>query len=203
MTDEFKVIYDYAAGILGQGGSHGMDHTERVVSLCRIIGKREEADLRILIPAALLHDIARPIEKEKGLAHEVEGARMAEEFLSSIGYDAALIPQVAQAIRTHRFTTVEKPAFLEAKILSDADKLDAMGASGIARTFLRAGEHGGGIDDAIAHFHDKLLRLHDTLYTASGRTIAEERHAFLVRFLATLESEMEMEPAGDAPPPTR
>jgi len=196
MTDEFKTIHDYAAGILKQGGSHGMDHTKRVVSLCRIIGKREGADLRILIPAALLHDIARPIEKEKGLMHEVEGARMAEEFLLSIAYDATLIPRIAQAIRTHRFTTMEKPAFLEAEILSDADKLDAMGAPGIARTFLRAGEYGGGIDDAIAHFHDKLLRLHTTMYTATGQKIAQERHAFLVRFLETLEGEMAMEPQG-------
>ena len=199
MNAEFEKIHEYAAGILGQGGSHGMDHTERVVSLCRIIGKREGADFRILIPAALLHDIARPIEKETGRAHEVEGARMAEEFLLSIGYDASLIPQVAQAIRAHRYTGTEKPAFSEAEILSDADKLDAMGASGIARTFLRAGEHGGGIDDAIAHFHDKLLRLHTTMYTASGRKIAEERHAFLVQFLETLESGMDLLPIDKSP----
>ncbi len=166
-----------------------MDHTERVFSLCRTIGEREQADMQILLPAALLHDIARPREKETGLAHETEGARMAAEFLGSIGYDAAIIPAIAAAIRSHRFSTDQEPEGLEAKILSDADKLDAMGAVGIARTFIRAGEHGGGIDDAVAHFHDKLLKLSDCLYTATGRRMAQERHAVLVAFLKTLERE--------------
>lgn len=189
MNDPYEQIRRYAAATTGGDGSHGMDHTERVAALCRFIGEREGADLRILLPAAFLHDIARPREKETGLPHETEGARMAAEFLGAIGYDPLLIPPIAAAIRSHRFSTGEEPQELEAKILSDADKLDAMGALGIARTFIRAGEHGGGIDDAVAHFHEKLLKLSDRMYTATGRMIARERLGMLVSFLDTLEGE--------------
>jgi uncharacterized protein len=189
MDGMIGMIRNETKRVLGQSGSHGMDHTDRVVRLCREIGEREGADMRILLPAALLHDIARPLEKEQGLPHEIEGARMAEAFLKSAGYDPALIPAIAAAIRAHRFSTGEEPVTLEAKILSDADKLDAMGAIGIARTFMRAAEHGGDIDDAVSHFHDKLLKLRLRMYTESGRQIAAGRHDLLVAFLDSLEKE--------------
>jgi uncharacterized protein len=192
MDEELGRIRAWAAENLGAGGSHGMDHTERVYRLCSRIGLEEGAELGILLPAALLHDIARPLEKARGLPHEQEGARMAGEYLRSIGFDPGRISRITAAIRTHRFTSREQPGSLEARVLSDADKLDAMGAVGIARTFLRAGEHGGGIGDAVAHFHDKLLRLKDHMYTQTGRRIADERHALLVQFLSELQ-----EDAGD------
>lgn len=175
---------------LARPGSHGFDHVERVTALCEQIGRAEGADMDILIPAALLHDIARPLEKEQGIPHEQEGARMAEEYLGSIGYDASAIPAIAAAIRTHRFRSAEKPESLEARILSDADKLDALGAVGIARTFMRAGEHGTTIEDGIRHFHEKLLRLPDLMDTKTARQIAQDRHAFLLQFLHRLEEEM-------------
>ena len=189
MEQEYEIIREHVASALGQSGSHGMDHIDRVTRLCRRIGEEEHADMAILIPAALLHDISRPAEKAYGIPHEEEGARVAEQYLGSIGYDWTRIPAIAGAIRTHRFRSKEHPATREAKILSDADKLDAMGAVGIARTFIRAAEHGGGIDDAIAHFHDKLLKLMGQMYTESGRKIAGRRHAFLVSFLEALEDE--------------
>lgn len=184
-----ETIHAHAARMLGSAGSHGMDHTERVFMLCRHIGEEEHADMRILLSAALLHDIARPLEKEQGLPHESEGARIAGEYLASLGYYPALIPAISSAIRTHRFSSDEVPETREAKILSDADKLDAMGALGIARTFLRAGEHGTGIDDAVRHFHDKLLRLEARMYTVGGQRIAHERHDVLIRYLEALEKE--------------
>lgn len=189
METPVEQIRTYAREELGESGSHGMDHTERVTRLCRMIGQREGADMDILIPAALLHDIARPLEKEQGLPHEEEGARMAEAFLISIHYNSRFIPAISAAIRTHRFRSHEPPGSLEARILSDADKLDALGAIGIARTFMRAAEHGGSMDDAVLHFHDKLLKLKDRMYTDAGREIARERHAFLERFLAALAEE--------------
>jgi len=189
MDAPFEKIRRHARSMLSDAGSHGMDHTQRVTQMCRIIGKQEHADMDILIPAALLHDIARPLEKEKGLLHEVEGAQMAKSYLTSICYNPDLIPAISAAIRTHRFRSAEKPVSPEAKILSDADKLDAMGAVGIARTFMRAAEHGGDIDDAVLHFHDKLLKLKDLMYTDTGRDIATERHAFLVTFLEELTHE--------------
>jgi len=192
MDARFEKIYRHAGSVLGNTGSHGMDHTKRVTRMCRVIGEREQADMEILIPAALLHDIARPLEKEQGLPHEAEGARMAEIYLASIRYNPALIPAISAAIRTHRFRSSERPESPEAKILSDADKLDALGAVGIARTFMRAAEHGGDIDDAVMHFYEKLLKLKDLMYTDTGRDIATERHKFLVTFLTALERETDL-----------
>jgi uncharacterized protein len=188
-NEKLEAIGEHVKTILGESGSHGMDHTDRVVRMCRIIGDQEHADMGILLPAAFLHDIARPIEKERGLPHEAEGARIAGEYLRSIHYDESSIPAICAAIRTHRFRSDEKPASPEAKILSDADKLDAMGATGIARTFMRAAEHDGEISDAVAHFHDKLLHLKDLMYTKTGRQLAAERHAFLMQFLKELNRE--------------
>ena len=190
MDEKFAGIAAFVKHAVVEPGSHGFDHTIRVARLCEIIGSSEGADRDILIPAALLHDIARPAEKARGIPHEVEGARIAEEYLRSGGYDPALIPAIAAAIRTHRFRSAEKPATLEARILSDADKLDAMGAVGIARTFMRAGEHGGEMQDAVDHFHEKLLVLQDHLYTETARKIAAGRHAFLAGFISELEDEI-------------
>ena len=146
--------------------------------------------MRILIPAALFHDIARPLEDGTGIPHEEEGARMAEAFLLSIGYHEDLIPGITHAIRAHRFSTGVTPETLEARILSDADKLDAMGAVGIARTFMQAGEKGGGILDATDHIRAKLVTLRDRMYTDTAREIAGKRHALLVAVRKTLDDEV-------------
>ncbi|QSZ67593.1 HD domain-containing protein [Methanofollis aquaemaris] len=183
-------IRDYVETALQESGSHGFDHILRVTHLCEAIGRVEGADMRVLIPAALFHDIARPLEDERGIPHEEEGARIAEGYLNAVHYDADRIPGIAHAIRTHRYRSTATPETLEAQILSDADKLDAIGAVGLARTFLRAGEHGGGIQDAVDHIGEKLLKLKSLMYTDGARHIAEERHAFLTRFVENLEGEM-------------
>jgi len=185
-------IRAYVQEVLGPAGSHGLDHIERVTAMCERMGRIEHADMAVLIPAALLHDIARPREKEAGIPHEQEGARMAEVFLTALPYTAGNIPAITHAIRAHRFRSTETPVTLEAQILFDADKLDAMGAVGIARTFMRAGEHQGTMDDAIRHFHEKLLTLSGRMYTDTGREIAKERHIQLSRFLAALNEEMDV-----------
>jgi len=192
MDENYSEIYEHVRHVLGNDGSHGMDHIRRVTRMCEIIGMREHAAMDILIPAALLHDIARPLEKEQGILHETEGAKMAGEYLASIRYNPSYIGEIEDAIRTHRYRSADKPRTLEARILSDADNLDAMGAFGIARTFMRAAEHGGSIDDAIFHFHDKLLKLNEHMYTLTGREMAKKRHAVLVSFLANLHEELEI-----------
>ncbi|HVN73134.1 MAG TPA: HD domain-containing protein [Methanoregula sp.] len=189
VPEAFREIWNYVAAAIPATGSHGMDHTGRVARLCAIIGGEEHADMRVLIPAALLHDIARPAEAERGVPHEAEGARMAEDYLRSAGYHEHSIPAIAHAIRAHRYRSTVPPETLEAKILSDADKLDALGAVGIARTFLRAGEHGGGIQDAVDHVHDKLEKLEGLMYTKTGRRLAQKRHAFMTGFIGELERE--------------
>jgi uncharacterized protein len=163
----------------------------RVVSLCKKIGDEEHANMDILIPAAFLHDIARPVEEETGVPHEVEGAKMAEIFLISICYPAELIQPILHAILAHRFSTPCRPQTLEACILSDADKLDALGAIGIARAFITAGERHGDISDALHHIDKKLIKLKDMMYTKSATVIALKRHDLLCTFRTALLEEME------------
>lgn len=188
-STENTTILAYVETFFTRSGAHDLDHILRVIRLCEEIGRTEGADMRVLIPAALFHDVARPAEKETGIPHQEEGARIAEEYLRQAGYDAERTRAIVHAIRTHRFSTGPEPETLEAQVLSDADKLDAMGAVGIARTFLRAGEHGEGIEGAVGHFHDKLLKLRGLMYTNTAREMAEQRHAFLQEFVDRLEEE--------------
>ncbi len=138
MDKETAAMLDYVGTTLHGSGAHGFDHTERVVRLCEVLGAGEGADMAVLIPAAIFHDIARPIEEEIGIPHEEAGARMAAAYLESIDYPADRIAGIVHAIRAHRYSSGIDPETLEARILSDADKLDAMGAVGIARTFMQA-----------------------------------------------------------------
>ncbi len=190
MNHQIDSIRNYVSTTLGMNGAHGLDHTLRVTDLCTQIGRREGADMEILIAAALLHDIARPVEEELGIPHEEEGSRIAEGLLRSLGYPESVISGVIHAILTHRYRTSRIPETLEAKILSDADKLDAMGAVGIARAFMTAGERNGDMQDALDHIRDKLLNLKGLMYTAGGQELASERHRFLEGFRDTLCREL-------------
>ncbi|PKL59179.1 MAG: phosphohydrolase [Methanomicrobiales archaeon HGW-Methanomicrobiales-4] len=192
MESSIDQIRNHVIKVFQKPGAHGLDHILRVTRLCEIIGVREEANMAILIPAALFHDIARPVEEETGIPHEEEGARMAESFLLSILYPPDLIAGIIHAIRTHRYRSPHKPETLEAKILSDADKLDAIGAVGIARACITAGERNGDITDAIDHINEKLLKLSGVMYTSSARSLADERHKILTNFLKALLDEMEV-----------
>lgn len=192
MDERNERMLHHVQKTLTQPGSHGLDHVLRVVCLCEVIGEEENADMEILLPAALFHDIARPVETQTGVPHEEAGAHMAEQYLRSIRFDEERIPKITHAIRTHRYRSLEKPETLEARILSDADKLDALGAVGIARTFIRAGEHQGEISDAIGHIHDKLVKLNGLMYTTTAKRLAEERHRFLCVFLERLADEMSL-----------
>lgn len=197
MDENVEKIREYVKEVFLESGSHGLDHVIRVTRLCEMIGEREDADMRVLIPAALLHDIARSLEETKGIPHEEEGARMAEEFLLRIQYDTSLIPDIAGAIRTHRYRSKRRPETLEAKILSDADKLDAMGATGIARTFMQSGEQHRDMRDSLEHIDDKLLKLYDLMYTNSAREIARDRHELLWRFAESLREELAVADSGE------
>ncbi len=194
MGGEREKMREHVRAALPGSGSHGFDHTARVVHLCEVIGAREGADMAILIPAALFHDIARPNEEKAGVPHEEAGARMAETYLRSIHYPENQIPGIIHAIRAHRYRSGITPETLEARVLSDADNLDAMGAVGIARTLLQAGERGSGIPDAVDHIRAKLLNLRARMYTETARRIAEARHAFLTTFLEELNNEMHPQP---------
>jgi uncharacterized protein len=190
-------------------GSHDWSHTERVRRLCQHIGAREGADLEIVEIAALLHDIGRDAQdRARGrVCHAEVGSRRARRLLTEVGLDAQRIERVLHCIESHRFRGQQRPQTKEAQVLFDADKLDSIGAVGIGRAFLFAGEvgakvHNGGIDlqqthsyskedTAYREFSVKLRRVKDHMLTAEGRRIAVGRHRFMERFFQRLQEEVE------------
>lgn len=196
---------------LGARRSHDWEHTLRVARLCQRIGPAEGADMEVLMTAAYLHDIGRQAEDETGgrVCHAREGARMAVEALAGLDLSEEQKGNVLHCIRTHRFRNQAVPETVEARVLFDADKLDAIGAVGIARAYMFAGEVGArlqnpdnNIEDTRAYSQDdtgyreymvKLRKIKDRMLTATGRRMAEQRHRFMVRFFDQLAAEHECE----------
>jgi uncharacterized protein len=172
-------------------GAHTLDHTTRVYNLCMKIGKELDANLRVLGAAALLHDVGRPREDETGISHSILSGEMGRGVLSESGFTDIEIDQVVEAIRTHRFSEGLEPYSLEGRILSDADKLDAMGAIGVFRAIAQAESKRGGMEAFLKHADDKLLKLKDLMYTEPSRIEAEKRHKTLEAYVEQLRSEIE------------
>jgi uncharacterized protein len=188
-------------------GSHGWDHTLRVHNLCLHIGKKEKADLEILEIAAFLHDIGRPCEDEqKGeVCHAQKGAEMAGDLLAKLNFEKEKIDKVIHCIEAHRFRGTKIPQSLEAKILFDSDKLDSIGAVGIGRAFLFAGEVGARLhnkdvdiektkpytveDTAYREYMVKLRKIKDRMLTKEGKRIARERHEYMAGFFNRMNKE--------------
>lgn len=176
---------------VGEQGAHSYEHTLRVRQLCLLIGREEGADLEVLEAAALLHDIGRPEEARTGRSHAEVGANMAVAFLATTIFPPEKLPQVASAIRTHRFSENLTPESLEGQILSDADKLDAIGALGLARTIAESLVQQRGLQGMIEHINGKLLKLFDLMHTKTGRKLAKPRHQLLVKFMHQLATEFQ------------
>jgi len=121
----------------GHESSHDFDHVLRVLALAERIARAEGGDLEVVRAAALLHDIGRAEEEATGGDHAAIGAARAREILA--GHPPEKVEAVVTAIASHRFRSGPPPATPEARALFDADKLDAMGAIGVARAFARAG----------------------------------------------------------------
>ncbi|MHA2351578.1 MAG: HD domain-containing protein [Candidatus Thorarchaeota archaeon] len=172
-------------------GAHTFDHTKRVYALSIRIGKDMDANLKILGAAALLHDVGRLKESETGISHSILSGEMGQEILKEIGYDDEEIKRVADAIRSHRFSEGLEPNSLEGRILSDVDKLDAMGAIGVFRAIAQASSTGVGIEEFLTHADEKLLRLKDLMYTSGAMVVAEERHKTLEAFVLQLREELQ------------
>ncbi|MFW9794344.1 MAG: HD domain-containing protein [Candidatus Thorarchaeota archaeon] len=171
-------------------GAHALDHTNRVYALCMRIGAELDANLRVLGAAALLHDVGRPRENETGVSHSILSGEMGRGVLSETGFTDEEIDQVVDAIRTHRFSEDLEPNSLEGRILSDVDKLDAIGAIGVFRAIAQATSGGGGIESFLKHANEKLLKLKDLIYTEPSRVEAEKRHKILEAFVNQLRSEL-------------
>ncbi len=185
---------------------HDYYHALRVCKLAARIARQEGADPDVVIACAYLHDINRARDGEE---HGASAAACAPGILERCGFPGAKIRLVAECIRCHEWTP-GSPA-LEAGDLSrelgkeflafiDADRLDALGAIGIARTFafgaatkrplwLPEGEApaAGGPACSVAHLREKLLKLRDGMHTATALRMAERRHRFVERFLCELD----------------
>lgn len=209
--------------------AHGMEHVMRVYSLCLNLAKNERGvDLEVLKTAALLHDIARAKEDtdDSGRSdHAALGAEMAEKILRKLRYPEAKIGRVRHCIASHRFRSgsggggKNAPGTKEAKLLFDADKLDAIGAVGIARSFMIAGQYGeklhssvpigkylkdnvvggqpnGRIKEISKHapnieFETKFRRIPGRLHAGRAREMARKRIRFMEMFFGRLRKEID------------
>lgn len=212
MTRHEAAIAEIAKKIFLAGrGSHDWEHTRRVVNLTKTIGRREGADLEVAVAGALLHDIGRCYQDSANgaVCHARKGAQMAEAILKPFSFSAARKENIIHCIAAHRFRQSPDPETLEAKVVFDADKLDAIGAIGIARAYLFAGELGACLhnpdinveqvpaysenDTGYREYRVKLRWIKDRLLTDSGRKMARARHefmeAFFNRFLTEYEGE--------------
>jgi len=192
-------VLDFVRERLGGVAAHGLEHTLRVYGLAlRIAAECAERGVRVdpfvLRLAALLHDIGRACGGAEH--HALASARIARQLLAELGVSGEVVDRVCEAIVGHSFSLGSEPRSVEGRILSDADKLDAMGAVGVARCFMTSGATGRGLRESVAHFHEKLLRLKDMLFTEPARRMAKRRHEFMEEFLRELDRELaESEPA--------
>ena len=201
--DQAKTYYH------GAESAHDFDHVLRVLALAERLARAEGANIEIVRAAALLHDITRAEEDTgRGDDHAQTAAARAREILLTRGVAPEQVAAVAHAIAAHRFRGTTAPQTLEAKILFDADKLDSIGAIGVARAYAISGvlnqrlwsesapdavatrEQHNANHTAAAEFVVKLSKVRERIFTATARQIAEERHAFMADFFARLEREV-------------
>ncbi|TDL96815.1 HD domain-containing protein [Macrococcus brunensis] len=190
---------------MGDSSGHDYAHIERVRKMALTIGREEQADLLIVEMAALLHDTV-----DDKLTDEVTAWTKLENFFDQIALAEDKRDAIKHILKYMSFKggkNAGKLESLEGKVVQDADRLDAIGAIGIARTFMYAGKFGDIMYDplipprdlqqadyrekthAINHFYEKLLKLKDLMNTETGRAIAAERHEFMEQFVAQFKEE--------------
>jgi uncharacterized protein len=192
----------------GRDPAHDFQHIMRVYKNADLIGRKEGADMDVLLPAVLLHDlVVYPKGSAKTSKSADDSADLAEKWLRSYRYSKHRIDRITYCIRTHSYSKRFIPSTLEGKILQDADRLDALGAIGIARTFSVGGSEGRpfyNLDDpfwksgrelndrewTLDHFQMKLLRLKKLMHTKTAREIAQERSKFMELFIRQMRKEL-------------
>jgi uncharacterized protein len=189
---------------------HDFDHILRVLAMAEKIARAEGADVDVVRTAALLHDIARA-DEDRGTTHIDHADLSAEKALAilrELGASEKFAERVAAAIRAHRFRGARQPETLEAQVLFDADKLDSIGAIGVARAYAIAGslnqklytdmgaeaaatrDQHNSDHSPVAEYHVKLSKLHERFHTPTARALAEARHEFMVKFFERLAREV-------------
>ena len=165
---------------------HGFDHSMRVYKNALMIAKTEPgAELFIVSLSALLHDADDP------KLFETENNANARRFLETQGVEQKTADRICDVINSVSFSRNRdrRPETIEGQIVQDADRLDALGAIGIARTFAFGGKHDRSLEASVGHFYEKLLLLKDRMNTGKAKELAEARHAFTERFLKEWEEE--------------
>lgn len=187
--------------------SHDIAHTQRVVTSAKKICEKEKADYEIVVTAAWLHDcVVLPKNHHDRKSSSKLAAKKAVDFLLETSFPKIKLKGVHHAIEAHSFSAGIMPETPEAKIVQDADRLDALGAIGIARCFMVGGQLNRPLyhpddpfcesrkpDDSewtLDHFYQKLFKLTETLNTESAKKEAEERIRFMKSFLEQLKSEV-------------
>ena len=185
--DVIEAAIEYIGILFGSNsGGHDAAHSMRVYNNAMLIAAKEGgADLRVTALAALLHDA----DDRKLFDTENDGNARAFLTAHAVGNDE--IERICAAIDSVSFSRNRgrSPETPEGRIVQDADRLDAIGAVGIARTFAYGGEHGRSLEASIGHFYDKLLLLKDELNTETAKELAEERHAFMEEVLRRFAEE--------------
>ncbi|PSQ74790.1 MAG: hydrolase [Bacteroidetes bacterium QH_9_64_21] len=204
-TDRFADFLDAQAA--DADAAHDRAHVTRVVTTARRLAEDEEAQMDVVVPAAWLHDcVVVPKDAPDRAEASRRAAEAARTFLKSEGYPDQWIPDIEHAIAAHSYSGDVAPDTTEAKVVQDADRLDALGAIGIARCFTVGGALDQSLYDpddpfcddrapdddtyTLDHFYAKLLRLPDTMQTEAGRAKAERRAAFLREYLDQLRDEI-------------
>lgn len=200
----------YLSKVMASDPAHDISHVKRVVQNTMVLTQAEHGDSAITLPAAWLHDCVS-VAKDSPLRKQASrlAAEEAVKFLGSINYPEKLLPAIYHAIEAHSFSANIETETLEAKIVQDADRLEAVGAIGIARCFLTGGSMGTPLyepsdpfgknrqhDDrrfTLDHFYCKLLGLADTMKTPSGRAEAVKRSDYMRAFLQQLGTEIGVE----------
>lgn len=181
---------------LEEGTGHDYYHIERVVINARKILKTEHADSFLVELAAWLHDLGdHKLHDGVDKSEELIGA-----FLRSLTIEQSIIDRVVEIVSQVSFSKGNKPSSIEAEIVQDADRLDAIGAIGIARCFAYGGSKNRILyspdekekeNSSIQHFYDKLFKLKDMMNTESAKLIAAERHSFMEEYMAEFYREVQ------------
>jgi uncharacterized protein len=189
-------------------GAHDLAHCRRVAGNAVLIGQAEEADVEACVAAALLHDLVYLPKNHPDSSRTARmGAELALVWCRELEPLASRAGLIAEAVGTHSFSGGETPSSLEGAVLQDADRLEALGAIGLARVFATGGAMQAGLWDpadpwartrelddkawSLDHFEKKLLRLAPLMNTATGRHLAQEREMVLRAFLAALKLELQ------------
>jgi uncharacterized protein len=192
---------------LENDSAHDFEHTMRVYKNAQKICKKEKANEKLVLSAALLHDIVSyPKSDKRSKISSIESAKKSKKILEKLDFTKKEITIISDAILDHSFSQNKIPKTIEGKILQDADRLDALGAIGIARVFATGGSLKRpfyNIDDpfckrripddhtwTVDHFFAKLFKLESLMNTKSGKAEAKKRTRILKEFLNQLKQEL-------------